>query len=228
MRLSNPAGVTLGQSTGTPTNGVWRAADWQPGDVIVDRQRVQVPAGTASVSATLSVGLSDAAGRPLLVAGQRDSLLPVGHVEVKGRPRAAAPATISHPQSTTFQAPIELMGYDVAPAAARPGETIHLTLYWRADQPVTQSWTVFTHLLDGGEKIRAQQDGIPDQGRRPTTTWAPGEVIADSHRLQVDPTAPGGVDRLEIGLYDPTTGRRLRATNGDDRILLDLPVQVRG
>src|SRR5207302_10969246 len=82
VRLTNPAGATLAQSTATPTSGVWRAADWQPGDVIVDRQRVLVPAGTASASATLSVGLSDAAGRPLLVAGQRDSLAPIGGVEV--------------------------------------------------------------------------------------------------------------------------------------------------
>src|SRR5207237_8177463 len=112
IRLTNPAGVTLAQSTATPTSGVWRAAAWQPGDVIVDRQKVLVPAGTASASATLSVGLSDAADRPLPVAGQRDPLVPVGRVEVKARPRSAAPAAIPHLLATTFQAAIALLGYE--------------------------------------------------------------------------------------------------------------------
>jgi hypothetical protein len=133
---------------------------------------------------------------------------------------------ISHPQAATFQAPIDLLGYDVAPTSVRPGQTLDLTLYWRAQQPVGQSWTVFTHLLDDAERIQAQQDGIPGQGRRPTTTWAPGEVIVDRYTLRVDPAAPGGADHLEIGLYDPTTGQRLLLASGDNRVLLSLPVQV--
>jgi hypothetical protein len=226
IQLADPTGRVVARALQAPTGGVWPATDWQAGDVVVDRQTVLVPAGAPAGTLELSVGLADAAGQLLAVPGQSGGEVSVATLAVKARPRSAAPTAIAHLQTAAFTAPLALVGYDLAPAGVRPGDTLRLTLYWRADRPLNQSWTVFTHLLDQDEKIQAQQDGLPAAGQRPTTTWAPGEVIADAHELVVDPNARPGVDRVEIGLYDATSGQRLKLANGADRVLLDLPIPV--
>lgn len=222
------AGGVAAQVARPPTGGVWPARDWKPGDVVVDRQRVLIPAGTAPGSVTLTVGLRDATGRLLPPAGFSTVHVPIGGLTVRARPRSATTVTISHPQEVAFQDAIRLLGYDLEPTTARPGEAIQLTLYWQTRRPALRGWTVFTHLLDAREKIHAQHDAIPDGGHRPTTTWAPGETIVDRHTLVVQPDAPPGVERLEVGLYDAATGQRLKTADGGDRALLDQSVNVLG
>jgi hypothetical protein len=90
---------------------------------------------------------------------------------------------------------------------------------------------VFTHLLDGTNHISAQQDSVPVRGARPTTSWVEGEVIVDGYELVVKGDAPTGEHQIEVGLYEPVSGRRLSVTGemGEalgDRVLL-APVQIR-
>ncbi len=62
------------------------------------------------------------------------------------------------------------------------------------------------------------------QGDYPTTLWAPGEIIVDTH--PIDPTTlPPGDYYLLAGLYDPATGERLPAF-GPDGPLLDYAVNL--
>jgi mannosyltransferase len=119
-----------------------------------------------------------------------------------------------------------LLGYDLEPEAVRPGETLRLTLYWRAGQPMSRSYAVFTHLLDAEDRIVAQHDGLPADWTRPTTGWLPGEVITDVHELVLRtdiPPAPTYL--LEVGLYDSETNVRLPVLGAagqtiGDRVLL--------
>jgi len=229
IEAASPAGAIAARSSQSTTGGVWPARDWKPGDIVVDRQRVLIPAGTASGPVTLTVGLHDAANQPLRPSGAASPLIAIGNLSITARPRPATTVvTISHPLDVSFQNGIRLLGYDVDPVSARPGQPIHLTLYWQAEKPVLQGWTVFTHLLDLHDQVRAQNDAIPDNGQRPTTTWAPGETIVDPHTLVLQPATQPGFDRLEIGLYDSGNGQRLKTTAGDDRVLLDVPVDVLG
>ena len=92
------------------------------------------------------------------------------------------------------------------------------------------SYTVFTHLLDGANQIRAQQDNPPVGGSYPTTMWLSGEVVTDEYALVVDADAPPGEHIIEIGLYVAETGQRLPVLDEagqiiGDRILLS-QVQV--
>jgi hypothetical protein len=41
-----------------------------------------------------------------------------------------------------------LLGYDLDLEQARPGGTLHLTLYWRAGFVGDKDYTVFTHVID--------------------------------------------------------------------------------
>ena len=116
---------------------------------------------------------------------------------------------------------IRLLGYELAQRSVQPGGSLELTLYWQADEAVTARYKVFTHLLgevwngQSGNFIWGQVDAEPLEGQAPTTTWAPGAVIADRYRIPVAADAPPGEYRLEVGLYGLVDGARLPVVAGD-------------
>lgn len=127
---------------------------------------------------------------------------------------------------------VRLLGYDAGPSEVRPGEEVHVRLYWRARAPIAQSYTVFVHLLDSQEQVRGQYDGIPGRGTRPTDTWATGEVIVEEVQFAVAPETSPGPHRIEVGLYLAATGMRLPVLDAagapqGDRVLLPQIIIVR-
>ncbi|HOG45526.1 MAG TPA: glycosyltransferase family 39 protein [Anaerolineae bacterium] len=150
-------------------------------------------------------------------------------LEQPNRPR---PERIAQPLDAGFAQGIGLLGYDLhrsvqeGTVTARPGETLTLDLFWQAGAPLAQDYTVFVHLLGAAHNPRtngpvwAQHDGPPVDGRYATGQWLPGQVIADRHVLTIDPGAPQGDYELEIGLYLPATGERLRTADGADRVVI--------
>ena len=115
---------------------------------------------------------------------------------------------------------IELLGYEVSPA--RPGEALHLTLYWRCVAPVKEDYTVFNHVLAphaAGAWV-AQQDGPPASGLYPTSWWRPGEVIVDRHAIAIPSDVRPGDYQIAVGLYEFATLRRLSVQGGGDAVTL--------
>jgi len=80
----------------------------------------------------------------------------------------------------------------------QPGEVIAVTLHWRALHSISTHYVVFVHLVgpDGG--LVAQQDAEPVI---PTTTWAPGVEIVDSHLVTIPAGQPAGQYQLRTGMY---------------------------
>jgi hypothetical protein len=91
-------------------------------------------------------------------------------------------------------------------------------LFWAPRVAITRALHVSVQLLpaEGETDPRpiAQHDGAPADGRRPTTSWRPGEVVADSHALDL-PAPPAAGQRLVVALYDPVTGERLPVQGAD-------------
>jgi len=121
---------------------------------------------------------------------------------------------------------VKLLGYDLDQETYRPGETLHLTLYWLGLQEKSQNYKVFVHLMDQGlTKMWAQQDGDPGEGFTPTTRWLYGEVVADHHPLYIPPETPPGTYKLFTGMYEWETVRNLtiltpEATSPNNRMPL--------
>ncbi len=55
---------------------------------------------------------------------------------------------------------------------------------------------------------------MPASGARPTSSFVPGEYVADEHLLGGSAALPPGRYTLIAGLYDPATGERLTAPDG--------------
>ena len=114
-----------------------------------------------------------------------------------------------------------MLGYDLVETARR-GEPIRLTLYWRAadDQRAEnrqRSYTVFTHILDADRKLVGGWDNIPCRGTCPTTTWHPNEVLRDEYTIPTGRDWPSGEYTIEVGIYDPATGERLKVAEPSDQ-----------
>lgn len=126
------------------------------------------------------------------------------------------PAT-AQPINVTFEGTVSLLAYDQPRTTARPGDTIPLTLYWQAHQPLSDDYTVFIHLVDSYGLIVAQRDVWPGPGVYPTSQWTPGQIIADTYAIPVERTAYAPADvHVVVGLYDHTTGQRLTTSQAND------------
>jgi hypothetical protein len=120
---------------------------------------------------------------------------------------------------------IVLDGFRVASWTLHPGETLDLTLLWRAARgPTTDRWKVFTHLLDRNSMVVAQRDAEPGDNLRPTTSWERGEQIQDNYGIAIPANLPAGSYTLEIGMYD---GERRSLIDGQGDHLVLGEVQVR-
>ena len=128
---------------------------------------------------------------------------------------------ISHPLNVRWGDAITLQGYTLADASRAAGDVLPLTLFWRAERPVAASYKVFVHLLDPRGFVVAQRDAEPVGGSRPTSSWKPGESLADPYGLFIPPATPPLTYTIEVGLYDPKSGERLRSPDGADHLLLE-------
>ncbi len=115
----------------------------------------------------------------------------------------------------TFGSVARLVGYGYA------SDRNQLVLYWQALGATERPYTVFVHLFDEHGAVAGYGDSEPGLGAYPTTGWRKGEYLSDPHELhlssapQVEPSW-----RVEVGLYDPTTGERLRTQDGQDSATL--------
>ena len=130
---------------------------------------------------------------------------------------------------------IVLLGFGVEPPSAVPGGQLDVTLYWESKGPVPEELTVFVHLVEPEGALRGQHDGMPVEGRLPTTKWRLDETVVDTHRVALDQDAPPGTYTIVVGMYDAANGGvRVPLYDGqgarqpDDGLELSQSVQVKG
>jgi hypothetical protein len=96
----------------------------------------------------------------------------------------------------------------------RPGGALLIETHWRADAPQTVDYTLFAHLLGPDGKVVAGFDAPPANGYARTSTWPVGATVIDRRALVVPASAAPGSYTLELGLYEPATGKRLALLDG--------------
>ncbi len=125
---------------------------------------------------------------------------------------------IGHPLHVNFDNKIWLQGYDIAyKKPLRPGDNIHLTLYWQAQQPLSESYKIFNQSYFGNGKMIAQQDGYPGCENNETWRWDPGETVSDEYDIRVNADAPDGLYPLYSGLYLEQNFERLPLVAADGK-----------
>jgi 4-amino-4-deoxy-L-arabinose transferase-like glycosyltransferase len=107
-----------------------------------------------------------------------------------------------------------LVGYESLPVVA-PNDPFFITLYWQANQSVSQDYYTTVQLFSGDTKvIQADQPigtgSFPDY---PTSRWQPGQIIRDSLYMQMPKDAPTPVAlSVLVAAYDRDTQTRIGET----------------
>jgi hypothetical protein len=224
----------VGQLDIYPGVGSYPTSLWQVGDIICDDYEVPTsPQVEGPVAARAEVGLYDRDTMRRLPASD-STRQPVGQVavgRVKIVPHPWPSYEISRPMHVTVGDRFLLKGYDLSSTEAKPGEQLHVTLYWQATAQGDQDYTVFVHLLDREGHMWDQADAQPLGGHYPTSYWEQGELIQDEYTLTLPPQAPPGIYEVEAGMYLLATGQRLPVQDiegsriPEDRIILG-PVKL--
>ncbi len=86
------------------------------------------------------------------------------------------------------------------------GQALPVTALWRITaSPGEQDYVFFAHLLDYQHKMWAQYN----ENGYPVAQWQPGDVLATRLNMPVADNVPPGRYRVEIGIFDRSTGTRL-------------------
>lgn len=130
--------------------------------------------------------------------------------------------------NTLFGDQISMVGYDLEKTTFIPGEKVVFRPYWRATKPPATNYSMFIHLysVEQGNRPLAQFDGTPASPVRLTLTWTDSHelIIGRDATLQLPPDLVPGPYQLAIGLYDYTTGVRLKLSSGEDSIRLPIVI----
>jgi DNA-binding beta-propeller fold protein YncE len=85
---------------------------------------------------------------------------------------------------------VSLVGYNVQPEVVQPGDLVAVTLYWRANQPLTTDYSVSLHMLTHPDiETGAQSDDL-HAGPIPSTAWFPGVVVEKTLYIQTPRNLP--------------------------------------
>ncbi|MBV8086134.1 MAG: hypothetical protein JO247_15110 [Chloroflexi bacterium] len=189
---------TAGDTTQTGLGDMLPPAEW-PNGVLEDRRNVTLPATARGGGAALTIGGVEL-GQVTITEPNRDFTLPA----------------VQHPLDVRVGDFAQLTGYGLEAEAGR----LTVTLVWRARATTSTSYKGFVHLLDADNRVLTQQDQLPQAGAMPTTFWVPDQVVTDTYQLTLPAQVPPG-SQLEVGLYDPASGKRVDL-GGQDRLLLPL------
>src|SRR5581483_1146344 len=190
------------------------AARWAPGDSILVLVPAELPAVAPRQAYDWLLGMYQDGGRRIAMAAGASEL---DVARLRGGTAAAAgglPAGARLPEPLPTPA---VFGGSVRLDAAAV-DAAGVSLRWTALRPPNRDFTVFVHALDGRGVVVGQNDSQPRGGRYPTSLWAAGESVTDRVALAVPPGA-----EIEVGLYELSSGARLRLPDGSDRVLLPGP-----
>jgi hypothetical protein len=85
-----------------------------------------------------------------------------------------------HALRVRFEDKVELLGYDLEPEMAVPGQPLQVTFYWKAVRALDSGWRLFTHVEDGRRGPMINADGEGDARRSyPPDRWRAGEYVRD-------------------------------------------------
>lgn len=122
----------------------------------------------------------------------------------------AGPATkIEHPLAASLGDKVMLLGYSFLSKEVYAGDILQLTLFWQALSALDERYVAFIHVLDADGHIVGQRDTEPGGGAMLTTTWQPGQTIADNYGVLISHGTPPGEYRVEVGMYALDSGARL-------------------
>jgi uncharacterized membrane protein len=224
VALVDATGKSIAQTSG-PLGPEWyRAAQWQPQQVVATQAPLIIPSHQAPGRYQLVVTVHDRSGQavPGQATGQpARAAWPIGEIQIAARQRSFDRPAMQQTANVKFGDQIQLLGYDLDASEAQAGGKLRVTFYWKALRSLDQNYVVFTHLIDSTGKQQGQRDSMPVGGLNPTPFWQAGEIIADTYEINIDSGASTGDYSVDFGWYQSDSGVRLPAVDANGTRLRD-------
>jgi len=126
-----------------------------------------------------------------------------------------------------YGAAVELAAIDYQPRSPRPGDTVHVSFFYRVLEETDDDWKIFVHVDNrGGSVDRINGDHWPVKDKYRTANWKKGEIVRDEWSFKIPGYYKG--DGLDVwtGFYMPGKDDRWPLTNksevqndGQNRVL---------
>jgi len=207
LALMAPDGSPAAEYDLPPSVRWYPTSAWRAGDVWRGQHVLHLPASLEGGDYTWQLSI------------QHQSTHLPSTLHVAAPDRTFTPPPVDVETDTRLGNVATLLGANLEPETSnlKPGDSLTITLVWRAEDTPSTSYHVFLHLLGPNGVLAAQSDGVPANWIRPTTGWLPGETITDVRVLTIPGDAPAGDYTLSAGLYVPG-GERLTAPDGTDAV----------
>ncbi len=218
IQLLGPGDRLIAQRDTEPVGGTRPTTTWQSGETIEDNYGLLIPLATPPGEYRLIAGMYEPeTGKrlPVWQAGNEGDFveLPV-RVQVV-RPSAPPPVEVLPMRFRVDEqvGPIRVLGYDrykrgfrhAPDTPVRPGEFLHVTIYWRAEEVPQERWRVTLSLVDGwGNAVANLTDDLAGP-EYPTTAWAKGEVVRGEFDLYLPPDTRPDTYGLRVQLWKNDT-----------------------
>ena len=229
VHLNDPVlGRPIAQRDMYPGQGLLATRLLQPGQRIVTRYRLAVPpTAVAPADLQVAVGLYDFATCPacerLPITAAEQQIVESDAAQIGSVALTAVPGAFPNPTSVNFGNELELVGFEVMPRRALPGETVTMVVYWQAQRPLSKNYTFFAQVVDEDTTRWAAQDLPPESQPSPTSQWPVGVAQPVTLTLTLDAETPPDVYPIILGVYTLEEGqfRRLQLVTANGRITQD-------
>lgn len=222
VHFLGPEDAIVGARNTHPGLGRFPTSQWSPGDAFCDVLRVPVEK-TAPTQAVYDVEIGwyhPETRRRLPAYSVHDTPIDLVVLDkIRVAPNKSTSTHIPNRMDVSLGDQIALLGYDLSQGKIHSSQAITVTLYWKAQNAIPNDYTVFVHLAAIDGPPFAQDDSPPRRGTYPTSFWAPGEVVTDTHFLRVPTDLPAGEYSLVTGMYLLETGERLPAFDPEGKRL---------
>lgn len=220
--------VRVGDLTFTfTTDSHVTSPNWEPGEVIVERFDFALPHNLPGGDYPVTVDLKNLSTDQVVPLGADLGMLAVtaqhypintSHLLANFRQRVGlVEATARHEGRHAAPWPV--------PITAQQGDTIYLRLTWQALAKAEESYTVFVHLINLGNRPLVSLDYTPLGGSAPThlwfPKWLPGQRYVDPYPLTIPADLPPGEYLIEVGLYEMVSQRRLHMSDAQGNLAGD-------
>jgi hypothetical protein len=213
-RLIDSKGAVAAERLSSPNLDLWLTSLWRPGEHRPVQLTLLLPASMQVGVYHLTLGLHvPGSGRfePVQLAGGPvvNGLAELATYVVPP-PRVVPPSTA--PVLASFGGDIGLESVTLQGATAgtwKAGAPLLVDLRWRCLVATHTEYTLTVQVLDASGKLVAQADAPPLDGRFPTSVWAVGDVVSETHTVPLPATLPAGTYRLMLAWYASSGGARL-------------------
>ena len=211
LHVLDAANHIVGQHDAEPGGGARATDSWAPGEIVFDNHGVPIHPATPPGEYRVEVGMYDpGTGQRLLGPdGQGQIWLKPVMVERPPSPAPVAALGMHHAAGVEF-GELAILGYDAyklgfahqPDAPLRPGDVVHVSLYWQALAVPGGDWRVKVSLIDVEGNEWGSIEAEP-AGAYPTSRWQAGDVWRGQLNLTLPANAPTGRYRVRVAPIAP-------------------------